>query len=135
MLHIHGTEDATVRFQGKDQGAGSDEESGLKAYAGAIDMVQRWAERAGCKWPEAPEFHATLDLDGLVPGAETHAYRLSSGCAEGVTIELWVGEGSGHIPGYGVAFVDALLDWASGAAIELDRHRRRSRGVLVVQSP
>ena len=37
-------------------------------------------------------------------------YHPKSGCAEGVNIELWVGEGSGHAPGYGGAFVDALLD-------------------------
>ncbi len=28
-----------------------------------------------------------------------------------LTLELWVGEGSGHAPGYGDVFVDALLDW------------------------
>ena len=54
---------------------------------------------------------ATLDLDQYVPGAETQAFRVESGCAEGVAIELWKGSGSGHAPGYGGDFVDALVGW------------------------
>ena len=74
-------------------------------------MVMRWSQRAGCNWPADLQPYASLDLDRYVPGAETQAFRLESGCAEGVTIELWTGEGSGHSPGYGQAFLDALLDW------------------------
>ncbi len=66
---------------------------------------------AGCEWPEAPEPYATLDLDEFVPGPETGTFRLESGCAADINIEIWVGEGSGHAPGYGDGFVDALLDW------------------------
>lgn len=55
--------------------------------------------------------YATLDLDQYVPGAETHAFRLEPGCAEGVQIELWMSVGSSHVPGYGDAFVDALVNW------------------------
>ena len=42
-----------------------------------------------------------------MPGSETKAFLLESGCAEGSNIELWIGEGSSHTTGYG----DALVDW------------------------
>ena len=80
-------------------------------YAGARDMVMRWSRRAGCEWPEDPQPYATLDLDQHVSGPETRAFRLDSGCAEGISIELWTGAGSSHAPGYGDAFVDALVGW------------------------
>ncbi len=110
VLHIHGTDDAVVSFDGVagETGAESKEAPG---YVGARDMVRRWGERAGCDRPKDPQPHAALDLDEYVPGAETQAYRLESGCAEGISIELWISEGSGHSPGYGDAFADALLGW------------------------
>ena len=33
----------------------------------------------------------------------------ASGCADGIVVELWKGVGSSHAPGYGDAFVDALV--------------------------
>ncbi|MYD65298.1 MAG: hypothetical protein F4X26_04855 [Chloroflexi bacterium] len=108
VLHIHGTADETVLFDG-DEHEVTDGETAF--YIGAREMVTRWARRAGCEWPTEPAPVAELDLDGYVPGAETQVYRLTSGCAEGVTIELWTGVGSSHGPDYGEAFVEALLDW------------------------
>ncbi len=110
VLHIHGSEDEVVRFDGI-QGEPDAEGKEGPGYAGALDMVRRWGERAGCDWPEDPQPYTALDLDGYVPGPETGAYRLESGCAAGISIEWWVGEGSSHGPGYGDAFVDALLEW------------------------
>ena len=111
VLHIHGTADGVILFGGDSEGPSAKGDGEPAFYAGAQDMVTRWASRAGCDWPENPEPYAALDFDQDVPGAETQAYRLQSGCAEGVSVELWVGEGSSHGPGYGDAFVDALLDW------------------------
>ena len=71
----------------------------------------RASGRAGCEWPDSPQPYASFDFDHAVPGAETHAYRLQEGCAKGITIEFWMGEGSGHAPNYGENFVDALLAW------------------------
>ena len=73
-------------------------------------MVPRWSQRAGCDWPENTPLIA-IDLDEYVPGAETHAVRMESGCAEGITVELWTAVGSNHSPGYGDTFIDALLNW------------------------
>ena len=74
-------------------------------------MVTRWGRRAGCDWPESPRPYSALDLDQYVPGPETQAFRMQSGCAEGISIKLWKGVGSSHSPGYGAGFVDALLGW------------------------
>ena len=110
VLHVHGTEDEVILFEGDE--TEPDPKSGERAfYAGARDIVTRWSERAGCDWPEDPQPYATLDLDRYVPGPETQAFRLEAGCAEGISIELWAVEGSSHAPGYGEAFMDALLGW------------------------
>ena len=110
VLHIHGTTDAVIRFEGdeRERNPGDGEAA---FYAGAREMVTRWSQRAGCDWPEDLQPHATLDLDQWVSGDETRAYRVEESCAGDITIELWVGEGSGHFPGYGDAFADALVDW------------------------
>ena len=43
------------------------------------------------EWPEHTRPYA-IDLDEYVRGAETQVFGLQSGCAEGVSIELWIGE-------------------------------------------
>ena len=111
VLHVHGTADDVILFEG-DETEPDPKADGEKAfYAGAQEMVTRWSQRAGCDWPEYPQSYATLDLDQYVPGSETQAFRLESGCAEGIDVELWMGAGSSHSPGYGDAFVDALVGW------------------------
>ena len=111
VLHIHGTADSVVLFEG-DETEPDPKSNGERAfYAGAHDMVTRWSQRAGCDWPEDPQPYATLDLDQYVPGSETQAFRLESVCADSINIELWTGDGSGHAPGYADAFTDALVDW------------------------
>ena len=111
VLHIHGTADSVILFEG-DETESNPKGSGERAfYASARDMVTRWSQRAGCDWPEHPQPYATLDLYEYVPGSETQAFRLESGCAEGMNIELWIGEGNGHAPGYTDTFTDALVAW------------------------
>ena len=100
-----------ILYEGDESEADPKGDGKSAFYAGAHDMVTRWSRRAGCEWPEDPQPYASLDLDQDVPGAETQAFRLESGCAEGISIELWSGVGSSHSPDYGDAFVDALLAW------------------------
>ena len=49
-------------------------------------------------------------LESCGTGAATSCSGRGS-CPEGISIELWTGVGSSHAPGYGDAFVDALLGW------------------------
>ena len=111
VLHVHGTADEVILYAGDETESGSMGDGERAFYAGARDMVTRWSRRAGCDWPEATQPITTLDLDQYVPDAETQVFRLESGCAEGISIELWMGVGSGHAPGYGGDFVDALVAW------------------------
>ena len=111
VLHIHGTADSVILFEGDETEPDPKGDGERAFYAGAQDMVTRWSRRVGCDRPEEPRPYATLDLDQNVPGSETQAFRLESGCAEGINIELWMGTGSSHSPAYGDAFVDALVDW------------------------
>ena len=111
VLHIHGTADGVILFEGDESEADPKGDGERAVYAGAQDMAVRWSQRAGCDRPEHPQPYAALDLDQYVSGPETQAFRLESGCAEGITIELWMGVGSGHSPDYGNAFVEALVDW------------------------
>ena len=109
VLHIHGTEDDVIKFDGDATETDPNGESAF--YASAHDMVARWSRIAGCEWSHNSQPYASYDFDQYVPGAETRAYRQDASCAEGISIELWVGEGSSHSPGYGEAFMDALVEW------------------------
>ena len=111
VLHVHGTRDRVIRFDGDVSVRVVNDDGEAAFYAGAHDMAARWSNLAGCEWPTEAQPYASLDFDRAVPGAETQAYRVDLGCADGVTIELWAGEGSGHFAAYDEAFVDALLDW------------------------
>ncbi|MDD9995575.1 MAG: hypothetical protein OXS35_07520, partial [Dehalococcoidia bacterium] len=110
VLHIHGTADHVILFEG-DEGETVQEGGEPAFYAGAHDMMRRWSRRAGCEWSEHAQPYGVFDLDRYVPGSETHAFRLEAGCAEGIEIELWKGEGSSHAPDYGDSFIGALVDW------------------------
>ncbi len=111
VLHIHGTADQVILFEGDESETDPNGDGERAYYAGAQEMVTRWSKRAGCDWPADAKPYATLDLDQYVTGPETQAFRLESGCAEGISIELWIGVGSSHTPSYDDAFVDALLGW------------------------
>lgn len=111
VLHIHGTEDDVIRFDGDDREPDPQGNGERAFYAGAREMVSRWSRRAGCEWPAQPQPYTTLDLDRYVAGSETQAFRLESGCTAGIVIELWMGRGSGHAPGYSTDFLDELLGW------------------------
>ena len=121
VLHIHGTADSVIRFEGEETEPDVKGDGERAFYAEAQDMVTRWSQRAGCDWPENPQSYATIDLDQQVPGSETQAFRLDSGCAEGITVELWTAVGSNHSPGYGDNFIDALVDWLLSQKIIIPR--------------
>ena len=114
VLHIHGSADDVILYSGDTAEPVLEADAEPAAYASAQEMVMRWGNRAGCEWPKtSAEFahYAVFDLDMFVRGPETYAYRLESGCADGIDIQLWQGVQSGHTPGYLHAFLEALLDW------------------------
>ena len=101
VLHIHGTADDTVFYEGSTAGAG---------YVGAEDVVERWAERAGCDLSRAEELPA-IDIDNANDGAETDRIRYREGCQDGIMVELWrINEGS-HGPWFTSSYAKYLIDW------------------------
>ena len=111
VLHIHGTADAVILYEGRRNRAECD---GRRRTG-----VLRWGSGHG----DALEPAGRLRLARIPParchprsgpiraGPRLQAFRLESGCAEGTTLELWMGAGSSHSPGYGDTFVDALAGW------------------------
>jgi polyhydroxybutyrate depolymerase len=90
LLHLHGTNDDTVPYDGGPalNGAGR--------FGGALDAVTAWAAHDRCG-AAADTTAAAMDIDGDVAGAETKASRYT-GCAAGTAVELWTMQGSGHVP-------------------------------------
>ena len=108
ILHIHGGEDEVIHFYGSEESKLTSPASG-EGYVGAKDIYWRWGEHAGCH--SSSDIEGRLDLDVTIEGPETLVRRFTEGCADGITVEMWISEGSGHAPGYGYAFTDALLAW------------------------
>lgn len=93
-LHLHGTEDESVPYQGKDGD-----------HPSAPEAVARWAERAGCTDTEAGgELNLTRNK-----GQETVVER-HTGCSH--RVELWTMQDTAHVPWlHGPRFSEAVLDW------------------------
>ena len=88
VLHIHGTADQTVLYQG-----------GLrygKPYVGAVENVERWAQMNGCS-TAVEEAGATIDLVRDIQDADAQVTSWPS-CTSGVRTELWTIPEGGHVP-------------------------------------
>jgi polyhydroxybutyrate depolymerase len=98
ILHVHGTEDPDVLYEG-----GSD-------YPSAMDSVATWAARGGCDTAAASQGES-LDLVNHLEGAETTVTNWTEGCGCGLTSTLWTMEGEGHVPPFTEAFAESALTW------------------------
>ena len=125
VLQIHGTEDEEVRYEGTDdvRRLQTDDESS-DGHPGALELVQRWAERLGCN-PSAAETGQRFDLVPDLDGAETAATRYQAGCADGTTAELWSIEGGGHSPAF-ASLGAAVLSWIADA----EEHRQTGEAAV-----
>jgi len=104
-LQIHGTDDETILFEG-----GCILPFNLRCYPGAIDSAKQWAGFNLCD-PVADTSADPLDLDLLIPGAETVVGRVAQGCSPGGSDELWVIRGGGHIPTLSGNFATEVVDY------------------------
>lgn len=96
VLQLHGTADATVPFDGGSLGIG------------AVADVTQWAQKDNCSGSRSGNGEA--DLDSTVAGDETHK-ETTAGCPDGVAVDLWRLEGSGHIPILTAGAIDQIFDW------------------------
>lgn len=101
ILHVHGTVDAEFAYDG---GGPFQMAPGAP---GAVECVTRWAGHDGCGAVRTAD--TALDLDVVVPGAETRPERFD--CPPPLAVELWTMEGSGHLPNMVDAFVPAVWPW------------------------
>ena len=102
VLQIHGTNDMQIPYGGTLEYEGG--------YPGAVELMNRWAERAGCNVDSVLE-PASLDLETTIDGADTSVRRIRDGCADGITIELWTIGGADHFPSFRDDWPDRLLAW------------------------
>jgi polyhydroxybutyrate depolymerase len=91
VLHIHGTEDDIVLYEGGSNLL----DAGGPAYPGAQQSAELWAAKLGCA--ADPIVDDTVDFDLTIPGAETVRQRYSH-CSDDKSVELWSVEGGEHIP-------------------------------------
>jgi polyhydroxybutyrate depolymerase len=100
VLHIHGTEDSIIRYEG---GALFQQ----PPYTGAAATIGVFADGAGCETFVAG---APFALAADIEGAET--VPLAAGCPEDRRVVLWRVEGAGHEPRMLAGFAKRVLDFA-----------------------
>ena len=103
VLHMHGTSDATVLYDG-----GCFSEDGL-CYPGAVDTLNMWADFNGCQGGSVRS--GNFNYDRLRPGPETSARTNLDGCPDGGALEFWKLKGSGHVPLFTDPWNDAVIDF------------------------
>ncbi len=112
VLHIHGTEDRVIKYDG---GSVSDlpiplMPNDIPPYTGAEATIGAFMEGAGCDLLVAG---TPFDLDQRVDGAETVPLE-ASGCLDGRRVVLWRMEESRHEPRPGAGFAARVLWFALG---------------------
>jgi polyhydroxybutyrate depolymerase len=93
VLHMHGTADDTVPFDG---------------ITGAEASVAQWAQKNGCATTRTAG--PDLDLEQNLAGAETHT-SIADGCPATGKVELWTIEGATHVPVFLPTFSQTWFDW------------------------
>lgn len=99
LLQVHGQDDDIMPFDGDAEAPG------------ALEVLGRWANRAGCEAESFAEERQRLELlDDDVDG-DTVVSRYTTGCDEGIDVALWFLEGADHYPPFRPVFTDRVLDW------------------------
>jgi polyhydroxybutyrate depolymerase len=100
VLDVHGDADAVIAYGGGAVPAGlvapGVPATAAPPYPSETQTMATWAVKNGCTGALAPN-GMTLDLDTILPGAETSESAYAS-CPTGVAVELWTIAGGSHIP-------------------------------------
>ncbi len=107
ILHIHGTADTEVPYDGGQVAPGV-------IAPGAVASVAQWAQHDGCTG--ALTAGDTVDLEATLPGAETQESS-TAGCASPAAADLWTINGGSHLPDLQPDFHTRVWTW-------LDAHAR-----------
>jgi polyhydroxybutyrate depolymerase len=101
VLTMHGTEDATIPYDGRQFDGGG--------YPSAPETTRRFAAHAGCN--STPVMAPNLDVLGGVAGAETEVLEYSN-CTGDSDVTLWTLVDGPHIPFPWVeSALDLMVDW------------------------
>lgn len=100
VLHLHGTSDDTVPYEGGAFGG--------TQTPSAVDTVAQWGTRNGCTGAAADA--GRKDLDDSLAGDETVVAAIG-GCPADGAAELWTLEGGEHLPSINAAFPTELMGW------------------------
>jgi polyhydroxybutyrate depolymerase len=106
LLHVHGTGDKTIRFDGSAEDARPP--SPVGRYPGARETNARFAARNGCRPTVTPL--ERIDIEKKMPGTETTPER-HEGCPRDGAVELWSMDGAGHFPSFQDGATGRMLDW------------------------
>ena len=98
VLHIHGTSDATILFEGGSLFG--------NLYTSAATSVKRWAQIDRCLM--SPQVGEAFDLISTLDGAETIPTIYT--CPR-TTVELWSINGGAHSPDVDVSSALKIVDW------------------------
>ena len=99
ILHIHGTEDEVIRYNGGALFGNS--------YTSALDTTERWAQLNKCSANSVGK--KAIDLVTTLKGAETSAAEYS--CPK-ATVELWSINRGNHGPkSFDPSFGSKVMDW------------------------
>jgi len=101
ILQIHGTDDTTIAYRGG-------EISGNR-YPSALASVRRWAEYNGCDASAASR--EMRDLDASLPGHESGVMKMTAGCKDGGSAELWTISDGAHGPVYSDTWGEQIVEW------------------------
>ncbi len=104
LLHIQGTADATILYDGGSVSPGM-----VPPYPGATTSVGDWVGFDTCN-ATADTSGAPLDIESTLAGAETSvtAYH---GCSSQTDVVLWTINGGSHIPAFQPAFAPDMTGW------------------------
>ena len=101
VLHVHGTNDETVPYDGLVPGWN---------IPSAPDSVERWANRAGCDLSSVDD-DGNADYIENIDGAETSRKSWRTGCDAGHDASLWTMQDAPHVPWFSDDMGRDLLTW------------------------
>jgi polyhydroxybutyrate depolymerase len=98
VLHVHGTADTTVLYEGDG------------SYLGAVGSLELWAGYNGCGEAigDGGVGLGTLDLSAGVAGDETEVFAACEGQRE---VRLWKMNGEDHGPNLGDGWAEEVVQW------------------------